>query len=58
MFANEMVLINEARKQINDKLQLWRKAFESNWSKISKSKMIIQSTNLVGLRIKKISWLK
>lgn len=58
MFANEMVLINEARKQINDKPELWRKAFESNQSKISKSKMSIQSTNLVDLRIKKISWLK
>ena len=38
LFADDIILINETRKGVNDKLERWRYTLESRGSRVSRSK--------------------
>ena len=38
LFADEIVLVDETKVEVNAKLELWREALESKWLKISRNK--------------------
>ena len=39
LFADDIVLIDESRQGVNDKLEVWRQTLESKGFRLSRSKM-------------------
>ena len=38
LFANDIVLIGESRKEVNSKLEMWREVLESKGFRLSRNK--------------------
>ncbi len=47
LFVDDIVLIDESRQGVNDKLEVWRQTLESKGFRLSRNKMEYLSASLV-----------